>query len=136
MNTLAAERTTALRQIASSHTCLSQQYGCRAYMTVVTFVFAGIVHRARRLFREDFARETGRIELYTIEPYPGQQATHCTELGWYASTATEDFLGYVRPNAPDQGRRDRIAAVLLDAAVTGNALSMETDARFAALEMV
>lgn len=60
MNTTSA----TVRQIASSHVCLSHQYGCRTYMTVVTFVFAGIVHRARRFFRADCA-STGRIELYT-----------------------------------------------------------------------
>jgi hypothetical protein len=123
----------ALRQIATSHRDLRAQYGCRAYMTVVTFIFAGVAHRARRFFREDL-KGTGKTELYTLQPYPGADAASCTEFGWYSSTTTEDFLCYAA-DVP-VCRRDRIAAVLLDAAVTGNALAMEQDARFAALELV
>lgn len=66
--------------------------------------------------------------------YPGLPWTTCTALGWYSSAASEDFLGYVAPGL--RCRRDRIATALIEAAVTGNALSMESDERFAALEMV
>jgi hypothetical protein len=125
-------KSNAVNQIASSHTSLSGTYGCRAYMIVVTFMFAGIAHRARRFFRADMPG-TGKIELYTLDPFPGVAATSCTELGWYESAMSEDFLGYVA-DAPTS-RRDRIATVLIESAVTGNAISLATSERYAAMEM-
>lgn len=122
-----------ISSIACAHINLSRQYGCRAYMTVVTFIFAGVVHRARRFFREDMAPTTGRTELYTLEPFPGSEATSCTPLGWYESAVSEDFLGYVA--AVPTSRRDRIATVLVEAAVTGNELGLAQGERFAAMEM-
>jgi hypothetical protein len=92
------------------HVNLSSQYGCRAYMTVATFVVCGIVHRARRFFRADMPT-TGRVELYTIESYPGTAITTMTESGWYASAVSEDWLGY----AVDGSRVARHAMAALDA---------------------
>jgi hypothetical protein len=124
-----------VNSITSAHINLSRQYGCRAYMTVVTFLFAGVVHRARRFFREDMPT-TGRIELYTLEPHAGQWTTWttCTPLGWYESAHCEDDMGYVA--AVPTSRRDRIATVLVEAAVTGNELGLASSERFAQMEMV
>lgn len=123
----------AVPRIGSSHVDLSHQYGCRASMTSVTFVFCGVVHRARRFFRADMAAETGTIEIYTIEPYPGAQWTLSTELGWYSSATAEDFVGYAAANPA--ARRDRLATMLVNAAIGGDALGEEQDARFAAMEL-
>jgi hypothetical protein len=123
----------AVNQIGTIHTNLSGRYGCRAYMTVVTFVFSGVVHRARRFFRADMTG-TGKVELYTVEPYPGEDRTSSTEFGWYESTTSEDFLGYAAANP--QSRRDRLAVELLDSAVTGDSLGADTRERVAQMEMV
>lgn len=124
-NTAAA----AVNLIPSTHVDLAGRYGCRAYQTVVTFLFAGIVHRARRFFRSDMPT-TGQIELYTIEPYPAGY-TNMTVLGWYDSAFSEDFLGY----AAGDSRRDRLARGLIEAALAGDGTGAEQTARFELLEL-
>jgi hypothetical protein len=112
----------------NKHTNLSHQYGCRAYMTTATFVAYGIFHVARRFFRADMPG-TGKIELYTVEPYPGAHATALTELAWYDSTTTEDWLGY----AVDGTRVASLAAAALDA--VGSTTASDQEARFGLIEL-
>lgn len=86
------------------------------------------MHRARRFFREDLA-DTGRIELYTIERYPGPEATSMTELGWYEATTSEDWLGYAPEGSEIEGRA---AAELAQA---GSLVAAAQEERFAAIEL-
>lgn len=113
----------------ATHINLSTQYGCHAWMTVATFVVYGIVHRARRFFRADLPG-TGRIELYTVAPFPGASATTMTELGWYDSTCSEDWLGY----AVDGTLVARRAAMALDDAASTIAAAQAE--RFAGIELM
>ena len=114
--------------LAATHINLSSQYGCRAYMTVATFIVYGIVHRARRLFRADMPR-TGKVELYTIESYPGSSYTTMTEAGWYASAVSEDWLGYAVEGTTVANR----AIAALDEA--DSMIAAGQSERFAAIEI-
>jgi len=78
---------------------LEHQYGCPAHMTVAYFEHKGVAHVARRLWRSDYLR-TGRVEVYTIEPWDGRG----NETHWYGSTTREDFLRHAdeeRPTSTD-----------------------------------
>lgn len=119
-----------VNQIASRHIDLSRQYGCRAFMVVVTFLFAGVAHRARKLYRADMAG-TGKIELYTLEPRPAN--SNSTMLGWYEGVASEDWLGYAA--AEPTSRRDRLAALLVAQAEGGDELGADMSARFELIEL-
>ncbi len=114
--------------LAGKHINLSHQYGCRAWMTVATFVANGIVHRARRFFRADML-ESGKIELYTIESYPGAENTSMTEVGWYESTFSEDWLGYANPGTA-VARRAEAALNAID-----SLLAADQSERFAQIEL-
>lgn len=127
----ATDAATIAPQIAAGHEDLSGRYGCRASMTHVTFVFCGIVHRARRFFRADMP-DSGKIELYTLEPYAAGWTTS-TELGWYESATSEDWVGYAA--AEPKSRRDRLATMLINAAISGDQLGADQEARYAAMEM-
>lgn len=129
-NTTNINTAATIRQIASTHVELSHHYGCRAFMVTVTFLYAGIVHRARKFFRADMP-STGRIELYTIEPYQAAYTT-CTEIGWYTH-GSEDPMGYVA-DVPTS-RRDRLAHALIERATGGDVAGNDQSERYAAIEL-
>lgn len=120
---------------AAKHVNLAHQYGCAATMTVVTFLYAGIVHRARRFWREDMPT-SGKVEIYTIEPYPGEQYSSVTELGWY-TYASEDFLRYARRDVPgvEVLARALVTSTLEEFAAALDGIGEEQSARFAMLEL-
>jgi hypothetical protein len=50
---------------AAKHVNLAYQYGCAGTMTVATFIYEGIVHRARRFWREDMTPTRARTSCAT-----------------------------------------------------------------------
>jgi hypothetical protein len=107
---------------------LSRRYGCAATMTVAYFVYAGIVHVARRLWRQDLSG-TGKIELYTVSP----DRVHADSI----SSFSEDWLGYVDEFNPS---RAHLAAMEAVAAVAGStytvhSLAASQAARYAQIEL-
>lgn len=119
----------------ATHRDISHQYGCTATLTDVTFFYCGIVHRARRFWREDLPA-SGKIELYTIERYPGSDATSLTEFGWYTTTGTEDWFRYVDRFKPSTV--DAFAMRLIAAAISGQCADLvgeEQATRFGLIEL-
>ncbi len=91
---------------------IAHQYGCPATLTRVTFTHCGVKHVAVRFWRADMARDTGRVEIYTVGP-----------------DGMEDPLFYAdqRPGC----RVSQIATAAIDVARD----SADAAARFAALEL-
>lgn len=119
----------------TSHRDLRHQYGCAATLTTIVFFVCGVAHVARRFWREDMGI-TGKIELYTHEPYPGFAYTTMSRLGWYTSSVGEDFLRYVAATATDAVGRLAYQLVQDHAAQrAGDLLGEESAARFAAMEL-
>ena len=101
-----------------SHNDCSYSYGGEkgqtglATVTTVYFTYCGIVHRAIRFWRHDYLR-TGKIEIYTLEPWPGLDYTSSSEEGWYAYSSG-DFFRYaneVFPSCLDVIAMSAIAAM-------------------------
>jgi len=126
-----------LNHLVPTHHDLRRQYDCAATMTVATFVVHGVAHRARRFWREDMPT-SGKIELYTLSPYPGEESTSLTEYGWYSGTTCEDFLRYVdrdNPSAVDDIAIAAIRGAIAQRAYLNAELERDQEARFGLLEL-
>ncbi len=121
---------------APMHNDLSRQYGCAATMTVVTFLVHGMLHRARRFWREDMPT-SGKVEIYSLEPWAGQWTT-MTEFGWYDSAMCEDWLRYASDdvsNTVDSMATACIQLAIANVSAVGNMIDAAQSERFAMMEM-
>lgn len=115
----------------STHFDLSRNYGCPATMTVVTFRTKGAIIRARRFWRADMP-ETGKIEMYTLEPTNTYSSGHNPADTTFA---TEDFLRYA--NTENPSRDEAIAIKLIQNEITHSVtlIPADTAERYAMIEL-
>lgn len=113
----------------SSHTDLSAQYGCRAFLTTVTFPVRGAMIRARRFYRADMPT-TGSIELYTLEPANTYCANNAPTTLAHWTFATEDFLRIAREGFSETDRRAFHLVALAECTIPA-----DTAERFANIEL-
>ena len=106
--------------IAATHYSHSN-HGYLEAQTRVTYMHAGVVHVARRFFRDDLP-ESGKVEVYTVAPDRD-----------HSSAFSEDWLGYAVA-----GTRSGDAAIAAIAAATALRVgdASDTEARYAAIELV
>lgn len=95
-------------------------HGYLEAQTRVTYLHAGVVHVARRFFRDDLP-ESGKVEVYTVAPDRDP-----------SSAFSEDWLGYAVP-----GTRSGDAAIAAIQAATAQRAGdlSDTEARYAAIEL-
>lgn len=122
---------------AAAHRDCSHNYGGElgqtglAHITIAYFVLAGIAHKAVRFWRHDYLK-TGKIEVYTLEPFSAEH-TMCTEEGWYAATAG-DFLRYANETNPSKVDSAAMLAIAAADSTYTNA-HVAAMARYAQMEL-